>query len=231
MRRLWAIAALVTALCPIRVEAFAFNEAGDAGESLSTAQVISGSSPLESITGTLSGFNDPADLFQLFLTGGKTFSATTVGNASFDTRLFLFDGKGFGVYFNDDASTSTFQSTLPANNSFTPTLSGIYYLAIAGFDYGALNANGDRIFPGINDFSIDVPESSIFTGVFGPSGSGGALPLDTLDGQILNEGGGYTIALTGAEAVPEPISTVGLLIAGASGAVLRMRKKQQSNQP
>lgn len=229
MRRLWAIAALVTALCPLRAEAFAFNEVGDAGESLGTAQVVSGSSSLESIAGTLSGFNDAADLFQIFLTGGQTFSATTVGGANFDTRLFLFDADGFGVYFNDDAASNTFQSTLPANNSFTPTLSGIYYLAIAGFDYGALNAEGDRIFPGVNDFAIDVPESTIFTGVFGATGPGGALPLETLDGQILNDGGAYAIALTGAEAVPEPISTVGLLIAGASGAVLRL-KKQKSNQ-
>lgn len=228
MRQLWAIAALMTALCPLRAEAFAFNEVGDAGESLSTAQVVSGSSALESITGTLSGFNDAADLFQIFLTGGQTFSATTVGGANFDTRLFLFDASGFGVYFNDDAASNTLQSTLPANSSFTPTLSGIYYLAIAGFDYGALNADGDRIFPGVNDFSIDVPESAIFTGVFGATGPGGALPLNTLDGQILNEGGAYSIALTGAAAVPEPVSTVGLLVAGASGTLLRLRRK--SNQ-
>jgi hypothetical protein len=226
MRLLWAVAAIGVASYPIQVQAFSFTEVGDAGDTLSTAQVISGSSSLTSISGSLSGFDDAADLFQIALTGGQSFSATTVGGASFDTRLFLFAANGTGVYFNDDAAIDTLQSTLPANSSFTPTQSGIYYLGIAGFDSAPVNAAGDRIFPSVNDFSVDVPQEDIFTGVFGPTGPGGSLPLSVFDGLILNEGGSYTIALTGAEAVPEPVSTLGLILAGASGIGLRLKNKR-----
>lgn len=229
-----AMPVLVTVLSPAQVQAFTFTETGDAGESLSTAQIVTpGPSPLESIAGTLSGFNDPADLFQIFLTGGQPFSATTVGGASFDTRLFLFAADGSGVYFNDDSSSTTLQSTLPANSLLTPTRSGIYYLGISGFDYNPVNASGEAIFPGLADFPVDVPVENIFTGVFGPIGPGGGAPIDTFNGAILNEGGSYEIALTGAEGVPEPSSILALAIAGASGTVLRLRKKKrvQSDQP
>ncbi|MEW6497842.1 MAG: DVUA0089 family protein [Cyanobacteriota bacterium] len=227
---------LATVLSPIHAQAFTFTEVDDAGESLSTAQstaqvIPSGTLLLESISGTLSGFDDPADLFEIFLTGGQSFSATTVGGADFDTRLFLFDADGSGIYFNDDSS-GTLQSTLPANSSFTPTQSGTYYLGISGFDYSPVNAAGDRIFPSLADFPVDVPAEDIFTGVFGPTGPGGDAPLAGFDGAILNSGGSYTIDVTGAEPVPEPSSILALLIAGASGVSLRLRnqkKQEQSN--
>jgi hypothetical protein len=229
-----AMSALVAALSPLQAQAFTFTEIDDAGESLGTAQIIpSGSSLLESISGTLFGFDDPADLFQISLTSGQSFFASTVGGADFDTRLFLFDAEGFGVYFNDDSSSSTLQSTLPANSSFTPTQSGTYYLGISGFDYSPVNAAGERIFPSLADFPVDVPAENIFTGVFGPTGPGGDAPLNGFDGAILNSGGSYTIALSQAESVPEPSSIAALLVAGASGTALRLRnrkKQEQSNQ-
>ncbi len=225
-----AMSVLMTALYPIQAQAFTFTEVDDAGESLSTAQVIpSGPSLLKSISGTLSGFDDPADLFQIFLTAGKSFFASTVGGADFDTRLFLFDADGFGVYFNDDSS-GTLQSTLPANSPFTPTQSGIYYLGISGFDYNPVNAAGERIFPSLADFPVDVPAENIFTGVFGPTGPGGNAPLAGFDGAILNSGGSYTITLTEAESVPEPSSILALLFVGASGAALRLRNQRKQEQ-
>ncbi|NJN56897.1 MAG: PEP-CTERM sorting domain-containing protein [Leptolyngbyaceae cyanobacterium SL_5_9] len=227
------MSALVTALSPLQAQAFTFTEVDDAGESLSTAQVIpSGSSLLESISGTLSGFDDPADLFQISLTSGQSFFASTVSGADFDTRLFLFDADGVGIYFNDDSSSGTLQSTLPANSSFTPTQSGIYYLGISGFDYNPVNAAGERIFPSFTDFPVDVPAENIFTGVFGPTGPGGDAPLSGFDGAILNSGGSYTISLSQAEAVPEPSSILALLMVGASGTALQLRsqRKQKHNQ-
>lgn len=228
-----AMSVLVTALAPIQAQAFTFTEVDDAGESLSTAQVISsGTSLLETISGALSGFDDPADLFQISLTAGQSFFASTVGGADFDTRLFLFDANGSGIYFNDDSS-GTLQSTLPTNSSFTPTQSGTYYLGISGFDYNPVNAAGERIFPSFTDFPIDVPAENIFTGVFGPTGPGGNAPLAGFDGAILNSGGSYTIALAEAESVPEPSFILALLVVGASGAALRsrnQRKEEQANQ-
>lgn len=220
--------AFMTGVAPLSAQAFTFTEIGDAGERLNTAQVVTnGSSPLEAISGTLSGFDDAADLFQIFLTGGQSFSATTVGRTNFDTRLFLFNANGAGIYFNDDASSGTLQSTLPVNSLFTPTQSGVYYLGVSLFDYNPVNAAGERIFPGVADFPIDVPAENIFTGVFGATGPGGNAPLDRFDGAILDGGGSYTVAVTGATAVPEPSSMLALLIAGASGAAMRLRKQKK----
>lgn len=237
MMSIMTMSALISALSPIKTQAITFNEVDDAGENLNTAQVVSDSSSLEAISGTLSGFDDPADLFKIFLTGDQPFSATTVSSADFDTRLFLFDSDGSGIYFNDDASSGTLQSTLPANSTFTPTQSGIYYLGISGFDYSPVNTAGERIFPSLADFPVDVPAEDIFTEVFGATGPGGDAPLDGFDGAILNSGGSYTIALTGAAgvgaaaAVPEPSSILALLvIGGASGATMQLKKQKQQQQ-
>ena len=59
--------------------------------------------PLTQITGTISSTTD-RDMFEIFITGGGTFSATTVGTPGtvFDTQRYLFDSTGKGVYANDD---------------------------------------------------------------------------------------------------------------------------------
>ncbi|HEY9880166.1 MAG TPA: hypothetical protein V6D29_17050 [Leptolyngbyaceae cyanobacterium] len=231
------ISMLVAASYSTQAQAVTFTEVDDAGESLGTAQVIPDSpSLLESISGILSGFDDPADLFRIFLTDGQSFSASTVGGSDFDTRLYLFDSQGLGVYFNDDASVDTMQSTLPANTAFTPTQPGFYYLGIALPEYAPVSAKGDSIFPSLSDFPIDVPIEDILTGVYGATGSGGSDPFNGFDGAILSDGGGYTVKLTGAQAapspstsVPEPASALTLLVLGAAGAGLELRKKSQAH--
>lgn len=232
-----AAAAMTAAvLYSTQVQAVTFAEMEDAGETLGTAQEIPSSpSFLESISGMLAGFDDPADLFRVFLTGGQTFSATTVGGADFDSRLYLFDSQGMGIYFNDDASIDTTQSTLPANSAFTPTQSGFYYLGVALPEYAPVNADGDYIFPGLTDFPIDVPVEDIVTGVYGPTGAGGSGRFSGFDGAILSDGGSYTIQLTGARSdapaasVPEPTSALTLLVLGMVGAGLQLRKREQSH--
>lgn len=105
-------------------------ESGDAGQTLSNAQVIpSGSASLGSINGSISSNND-VDLYQINVTNGAAFSATTVGGANFDTILFLFDTNGNLVTQNDD-SNGTVQSTLPTSGtSINP---GTYFLGISSF--------------------------------------------------------------------------------------------------
>ncbi|MBE9127743.1 MULTISPECIES: DVUA0089 family protein [unclassified Coleofasciculus] len=108
------------------------SEVGDAGQSLFNAQVIpGGSGTLDSITGTISNSND-VDLFQITLTDGGTFSATTVGGANFDTQLFLFDDSGVLVRQNDDSS-GTLQSTI-SDSPFDPLAPGTYFLGISSFN-------------------------------------------------------------------------------------------------
>lgn len=198
----------------------AYTENSDAGETLNTAQPVisSDSSLLKSITGTLNG---DADLFQISLTGGQTFSATTVGGADFDTQLFLFGSAGKGVYGNDNESyTPGFnQSTLPIGG-FSPAESGIYYLGISGFDYDPVGSKGE-IFP-------DFPDVA-FNQVVGSTGFGGESPLSGFNGAILDKGGNYTIALTGAKPVPEPSSFLGTLALAAWGGYYLLKHKK--NQP
>ncbi|MBD1928066.1 PEP-CTERM sorting domain-containing protein [Trichocoleus sp. FACHB-90] len=225
LAQITAISVIVAGLSSVPAQAATFTESDDAGETLSTAQILSTMPmPLKSISGMLSG---DADLFQIFLTGGQTFSATTVGRADFDTQLFLFDKDGFGVYSNDESTGSIGQSTLPMNSPFTPTKSGIYYLGISGFDYDPVSDKGE-IFPDFPDFP-DVA----FDAVVGATGFGGDSPLKEFDGAILSSGGSYTIALTGVEtagntSIPEPSSVLGILALGALGA--SRLKNQKNNQ-
>ena len=104
-------------------------EIDDAGQSLATAQIISGGTEtLDRIAGTIGSEND-VDLFQIDITGGGNFSATTVGGADFDTQLFLFDEDGFLVLQNDD--NGGLQSTI--SDDLAPLASDTYFLAISSF--------------------------------------------------------------------------------------------------
>jgi hypothetical protein len=197
-----------------------FAELGDAGQTLGSAQPVNtlpGGTPLTNITGFLE--QGGADLFQIFLTGGKTFSATTTlsGVANFfDMQLFLFDASGLGVYANDDDPTSPPQSTLPSGITFTPSASGVFFLAISGSGFMPVSAGG-FIFPvsgGLLDQSGGIQNS------VGPTGPGGGSAL-TGWSSVSSETGDYDIALTGAESlVPEP-APVWLLCGGLTAAMLR----------
>ncbi len=166
---------------------------GDAGELIETALFVSNSpgGALESISGNLSNVED-VDLFQIYLTGEVTFSATTVNpETTLDTQLFLFNADGLGVYANEDqAGCNCFQATLPAGDVLTPTEPGVYYLGIGTFGDNAVSSGGE-IFP--SSFEAG------FEAIKAPTGDGGLLPLS---GWIKNpEQGSYRINLTGVEAV------------------------------
>lgn len=149
-----AVMVLSTILASNKVQAATFTEIDDAGETLSTAQVIQTGLQVESISGSLSR---DADLYKIFLNGGQTFSATTINSDTSnipvddllgspngilaDPQLFLFDSFGKGVYANDDTSFSS-QSILPSGE-FSPSQSGIYYLAISSFNYDPVSAGGE----------------------------------------------------------------------------------------
>ena len=193
----------------------------NAGETIETAQIISSGSgvSLENILGAISEPND-VDIYQIFLTGDGTFSATTVDGTEINTQLFLFDAAGFGVYGNDDGTgCDCFQSTLPAGNALTPTLPGIYYLAITNTLIGSKGlkpvSEEGNIFP--DEFTLDFP--FLNESVVAPTGAGGALPLIKFDGESSQVGvGGYTIALTGVEGA-EATFTEAPQINGDSGSI------------
>ncbi|MDJ0536497.1 MAG: filamentous hemagglutinin N-terminal domain-containing protein, partial [Xenococcaceae cyanobacterium MO_207.B15] len=166
---------------------------GDAGELTETALFIS-DSPGEvlesiSISGNISNTED-VDLFQIYLPGEGTFSATTIDGTTIDTQLFLFDADGLGVYANDDqAGCNCAQSTLPANNDLTPTEPGVYYLGISTIGNEPVSSGG-VIFPSSFETGFETIRPA--------TGNGGLLPLTEWSGGFVQ--GSYQINLTGVEA-------------------------------
>lgn len=200
--------------------AVTFNEVGDTGQTLSTAQTVGEGS--DQISGTISSSTD-VDLYKLSLPSGS-FSASTQGGSSFDTELYLFDSIGKGIVFNDDvtgfSAPSFIQATLAA---------GDYYLAITGWDNAPISSGG-KIFPD-NSFI----GSAVNNGLQGPNGPGGSGILTSwVEGQTNQNGGPYTIFLSPstsmsqpATSVPEPITVIGTVIGGI--VALRMRKKLRAD--
>lgn len=204
-----------------------YTEAGDAGQTLGTAQntgLLAGQ-PLTTIYGSLLSATD-IDLFAINITAGMTFSATTLntitGAQSLDTALFLFDSSGRPVYANDDANGLSLGSTLPMGNTFSPTTTGLYYLAISLSGSEPVNFANQLL------FSTSGGDTTAIRGP-NPIATG---PLVNWDTSLVNGGGttfpaAYEIDLTSsATTVPEP-STVALYVAGSLFLLqLRARRKQ-----
>ena len=208
-----------------------YAETGDAGDIVNAAPQLVTASPgdiISAITGTLSltaGISE-GDAYKIYISSPTTFSATTTGFApgvnNFDSQLFLFTLGGIGIVGNDDDTASgSAQSTIPAGSSFTASLApGYYYLLITGSGQFPASSGG-VIFNNWTDGTSDP------TGVYGPTGPGGASAISSFGGAS-NEGGAYSIALTGVavvSAVPEPAS-LALGIAGALMLVARRRSRR-----
>ncbi len=165
-----------------------FTEVGDAGQLPGTAQPVNSptdGTTFNAISGNLDNDND-VDLYQLFLTEGQPFTASTVDGTEVDTQLFLFDGSGLGLSSNDD-SADTFQSTVPLNEPFTPAASGTYYLGISSFDNDPLSSQG-----------------YIFGALGEPTGPGAELLLSEWDANNGSDSGAYTITLNPQPNLPMP---------------------------
>jgi hypothetical protein len=116
----------------------------EAGQTLATALNVDGVGAVTSISGIAT--SGDVDLYRIFICDPANFNASTVGGASFDTQLFLFNADGTGVVMNDDDATGTAQSAI--TNELTSTLApGAYYLAISPYNIDARDSANALIFP------------------------------------------------------------------------------------
>jgi PEP-CTERM motif len=144
-------------------------EVGDAGQTLATAQDITGGA-FDRITGSMDTGND-ADLFKFIAVGGF-FEATTNGESPqlSDPQLWLFDAGGLVVTGNDDFFG--LQSYISANL----TAGATYYIGITQWNNdpagSPLSGWTNNSFYGTGDYSISlsttapVPEP-LTLGLFG----------------------------------------------------------------
>lgn len=217
-RSIFAMAAAIV-LSSAQLDAQVFNEVGDAGQTLGTAQFTGAfGTGLSAIVGTISSSTD-ADLYVIRITAPTTFSATTVNaTTSIDTALFLFSSSGVPIVTNDDASGTSLQSSLPAGNSFTFSLApGTYYLGISLSGNEPINLSSQLLFAG---YPGGDP-----TALRGPASGVNPTTLANFNGQTsFPEVGAYRIDLTSTQAVPEP-TTVALAIVGAAALLTARRRR------
>ena len=211
-----AVAGFVLAAGAAVASPISYTEVGDAGDLVNgTVQTVTGAagSTVTSIKGALTataGITD-GDAFKIYISAPSAFSASTTGFTpgvnNFDSELFLFNLNGTGIVTNDDdPGGSGSASAITAGNPFTAGLSaGFYYLLITGQGMNP-NSAGGLIFPNWTDGTTDP------TGLYGPNA--GATAINGFAGSS-NDGGAYSIALTGvsiapaAATLPEP-GTLGL---------------------
>lgn len=158
-------------------------ETGDAGDLPGSAQDATGQTgDLNAIIGALSSGTD-ADMYAIEVCDSAAFSATTVGGATFDTQLWMFQPSGVGVVLNDDeVGGTTLQSRI--TNTFVTT-NGIYLLAVSGYDRDPQDASAQALW-------LDLP----FRSERAPDGPGAANPVASW--AISGASGSYRIDLTGA---------------------------------
>ncbi len=228
-----------------------WTKTGSPGNLPTTAQVTAGATnnQLTMITGTLSSTTTGSertvaqpsqpDLFEIYInnlnftqTGASLFSATTTGlpTTIYNPELFLFNSSGVGVFFNDDASSVTRQTTISTTTALTP---GLYYLGVGTF--GAIPRSGTGTSNSASDIFPDpIDGASVgFNGIYGPTGGGGGSALTRWNISSADiETGSYTIGLTGATfaVAPEPSETAALALGGLLlvGCLLRARRRKQA---
>jgi hypothetical protein len=201
-----------------------WDEAGiDAGSTLDTAQEITMSGALNSISGSLTGLaltgeGDFQDCFLMRVTNPTIFSISAgprgTGQSQVDPMLFLFRVDEFGggkvakaVLANNDGFAGSVGSKLgPTSTDGQTTIlnqPGLYLIAIAGFGSQPVNALGERIFS----------QSFLEAGVIGG-------PANQISGDYLLNGwsapgsyGDYVMTVQGISGVPAP-GAIALLALG-----------------
>ncbi len=187
-----------------RASAFTFNEVGDAGQLLNTAQDVGNASEIIGAVDVL----DDIDLFkfEIGVDGLSTFDGNPMkgkdGNV-LNVNLFLFNDKGNPLFSLEPMNSNSMKFDFQ-------TVAGTYFLGIGSDDLDALDRLGKRIAG--NDSGIDNPN-----GILGGWRTGS----ETI--------GGYNIKIStvpGSTAVPTPALLPGLL--GLGFKVFRRKKDEDA---
>ncbi len=155
-----------------------------------------------SVTGTLEVELDQ-DWYQVSLIAGRQYRFDLEGTAGSqgldDPLLWLLDGSGFELTYNDDSG-----GTLDSSILFTATQAGTYFLSAEGYDV----ATGDYLLS-VTDLSGSDGQGEVITGTPGPdtvsgtefddtlNGAGGADLLDGKEGDDVLGGGADDDVLAG----------------------------------
>ncbi len=181
-----------------------WNESGDAGDLVGTAQVVAGSGALTIINGALDASD--VDMYQIHIDDPALFLAQHTSTFSFDSQMWLFNTSGQGIAFRDD-DASGLRSSI--TGLFVPGV-GDYLLAISGYDRDALDAGGLAMWS-------DTP----FGTERAPDGPGAAGVVSSWTGTVAARGS-YEIALRGASFVPAPGAAA---LLGLGGLVVGRRRR------
>lgn len=219
-------AGTLIALCGGQARAQTWNEIGDAGSLLGTAQTVVGTGALTRIDGHIGGRND-VDLYKIVISQPLLFSAETTAPVLFDTQLFLFDTDGRGVYSDDDSGVLTL-SKLSAGLPQGPQAAGTYYLGISNFNNDPFSADG-LIFrtPNLPANGADGPGAN--APLLGWNDAGSLPIVGPGLYQIKLTGAAFVPTVSGNAAIPEPgtmaLAATGLLpLAG----LIRRRRHRRS---
>lgn len=195
------VQSLVLSCCLLgTAHAAIYNEVGDTGDLLGTAQVTAGTGDLTHIYGYLgeNGGDGDVDLYRIMITNPAAFSVTVSASLSADNDavLYLFNESGHLALSDDDAGVGYLPGMV--QGSFTTGTPGAYYLAFLLFATDPVYTNS--VLSGWNHMPA---------------------PLQS---------GNYTLALTGADfaspsAVPIP-AAAWLLGSGLVGLIGLARRKQ-----
>ncbi len=195
-----ALIALLASIVMSSANASIIVENGDAGETLTEAQIIIGG--IDFITGNI---DNDADLFRFYWSGGGFYADTT--GSDFDTQLFLFDELGAGLLGNDDISTNNQDAYLEAGSLDA----GLYFIGISGFDYDPCYTDPC----GINQIFKDLPLDGLH------SASLNSTTLASWNGLSVAATGSYTINFQQPIIdIPEP-TTFAMMALGLAGLFFR----------
>lgn len=217
-RLLGLLSASALLAAPLAARAQVVGEAGDAGETIATAQVIAG--PVAQITGQLANLGnadfaiDDIDLYRITILDTAAFGVTVNSDLhrlnnpdpDEDTHLFLFDLSGLQVGFNDDPVGPGVQAIfLPGQ--FSNLAAGDYILGFDQFPTRSL-LDGAGFLIGFDRSLTNFPTFGTYTLNLTGTGGNRAVP----------EG-----------AVPEPATWALMLLGfGAAGSALRRAQRRRS---